>query len=454
MKKPKLDASKFCQLHCHSVYSQRDGAITIRDLADTAADKHGQDAVAVSDHGILSSGFVLYQYATQLRPQNNKKPIKPIIGCEMYINDTRQELFDWLPTAHEHKKVERANIRKSLAKYYHGLVIARNQTGYYNLMRIHNESWRNFYHRPMTTPELLFENTEGLIYSTACQAGHIPFHILSGEMDKALYLIDQYKEAFRDWFFLELMPIESEFQKNLNKELIKISKQKNIPLIITNDSHYLEPEDYELHRALINLDRLRKGGKSTTENGKSPDNLWEFGVQDLYLKNLDQMYESWRGFHKGKIFNESMFMSAVETVAYIIDEIEMYNLEAPPRVPKIYDDEWGTIKSLVTEGLQTKVKKGIIPAEGKTIQDYVDRIKLELGVFRDTRTVDYMLICQDMIQWAKGNGIEVGAGRGSAAGSLVSYLLGITDLDPLKWGLFFERFMSVSRVAKMKLELE
>jgi len=250
MKIPKeINNSKFCQLHAHSVYSQRDGAITIRDLVDTTADKYGQKAVAVSDHGIVSSGYVLYQNALHLRPQRGAEPIKPIIGCELYINDTRQELFDWLPKAQEVEKEERAKIRNSLAKYYHGLLIAKNRTGYYNLIKIHNEAWQNFYHRPMTTPELLWENTEGLIYSTACMSGHIPFFIQKqGDMDTALRLIDQYKEAFGEDFFIELMPIRSELQKGLNEILIDISRKKKVPLIVTNDSHYLEAEDQDYTR--------------------------------------------------------------------------------------------------------------------------------------------------------------------------------------------------------------
>ena len=434
-----IKPENFTHLHAHSCYSLKDGSIPIRTLVDRQV-QNGSRAVACTDHGNMTSAWFLYDYIHNVKGYQD---VAHIIGCELYLSTTRKELFDWLPIAKEDEpdKDKRNAKRKLLAKKYHQIILCKNETGYYNAVKVHNEAWKNgFYYSPATTKEFLFENSEGLIVTTTCLASLWCQKIIAGDLNGAEREIREWKEVFGEDFYVELQPTTSKEQILVNRELIKLAQKTGTRMIVTNDVHYI---DHELHYTLLNLGNLKKEAE-----GQGTQKMWEFDVNDLYIKSLDDMKCSWKETHRSKEFTESVFDGCIMAINDIVDSIEHYTLESTPLLPTVDDqDPLELLKKQTVEGFKEKVKKGLVPA--KLMDTYQDRIIEELDVISALGAENYINICALITSWCRSNNIGVGVGRGSAAGSLVLYLLGVTDVDPIKHNLLFARFLNMNRRPKL-----
>lgn len=403
--------------------------------------ENGSKAVAVTDHGMLTGGWFLYDY---IHNTKKLKDIKSIIGCELYINEQRDELMSWLPNQKQvEDKDERKATRDDLNQKHHQIILCKNKIGYFNAIKIHNDAWKNgFYYSPTTTKEMIFKHSEGLIVTTTCLASLWCKKIMANDLVGAENEIYLWKEVFGEDFYIELQPTNSRQQVLVNVELIKLAHKTNTPMIVTNDVHYIGKDDYELHRTLLNMEKLK--------HADNPDDvvLWEFGVDDLYIKTLEQMHDSWKDHHKSPVFTESVFEGCIESVHEVISKIEHFSLESAPLLPQVDDnDPLEKMKHDVIAGLANKIQKGLIPKE--KIPEYQERIAKEIGVISALNAENYINICAEMIGWCRQNDIGVGAGRGSAVSSLALYLLGITEVDPIKNDLLFERFLSINRRPKL-----
>ncbi len=401
-------SSKFTHLHVHSHYSLLDGLAKIDDLVNKAKEL-GMNSLALTDHGVLYGAIEFYKKAKEVG-------IKPIIGCELYI-------------APEGRHFKRAHIDK---KRWHLTVLVKNKKGYQNLItlvtRAHLEG---FYYKPRVDKELLREHSEGLIAMSACLHGEVPQLILDGNLDKAKQAAKEYEDIFGSGnFYLEIMPPDgAEDQRKANQGLKQISKQTGIPLVATNDIHYIYPEDAEAQEVLMCIN-----SNNTIED---EDRLTMEG--NFSVRSPQEMAE---------IFKQTP--QAIKNTQKIADqcnlEIELGKTELPHfHLPKGKTVD-GYLKTLCQQGIKQRYKK--ITSEIKKRLDY------ELSVIKKTGFASYFLIVQDFVNWAKQQGIVVGPGRGSAGGSLVSYLLGITNVDPLKYGLLFERFLNPQRVSMPDIDLD
>ncbi len=401
--------AKFTHLHLHSHYSLLDGLPKIDELLDYAK-KLGMDSIALTDHGVMYGIIEFYQKAKE-------KGIKPVVGEEFYL-------------AKERMSQKRPNIDN---ERYHLILLAKNFIGYQNLVKLTTKAWLDgFYYKPRIDEELLKEHSEGLICLTACLQGKIPRLILAGKIDEAEKLALEYKDLFgKDSFYLELQyhPHIKE-QEKVNKVLISFSKKLNIPLIATNDCHYLKKEDSEAQDILMLV--------NTGADPNDPERL-TMKADDFSLKTSEEMI---------KAFSE--VPEAIENTQKIVDlcnlELELNKVKLPYfEVPNGKSpDEY--LKELCLKGLEKRILQND--------QKVKERLDYELSVIKEAGFASYFLIVQDFVNWAKGNGIVVGPGRGSAAGSLVSYLLNITDIDPLKYDLLFERFLNPSRISLPDIDLD
>ena len=434
---------KFTHLHMHSAYSIKDGTIPISTLVDKQV-AEGAKGIAVTDHGMMTGGWFLYDYINNVKKH---KEVKTIIGIEAYLSETRDELNTFL--AADNKDMpsdERSVKRKQLAQKYHQILLCKNKKGYQNAVKIHNDAWQNgFYYSPATTKQMIFNHHEGLIATTTCLASLWCKKIMNGDLQGAEKELLLWKEVFGDDFYVELQPTHNRTQALVNVELIKLARKTNTKMIVTNDVHYIDKGDHELHFTLLNLGNLKKNLEADEDN---QEKLWEFNVDDLYIKRLDEMYDSWKEHHKSDVFTESVFESTIHNIAEIVDKVEKYTLESRPLLPQVNDQNpTDKLKSDVIRAFKDYVAKGIIPKD--RIAEYEDRVVEELNTIVMLQAENYINIYHDIADWCKNNNILVGAGRGSAPSSLLLYLLGITDVDPIKHGLIFARFLTTNRRAKL-----
>lgn len=401
---------KFTHLHVHSHYSLLDGLPKIDQLLDYVKEL-GMDSVALTDHGVLYGAVEFFQKAKE-------RGIKPIIGVEIYV-------------AFEKMSQKRPNIDN---KRYHLVLLAKNKEGYENLVKIVTKAHlEGFYYKPRVDEELLKKHSKGLIASTACLAGKIPRLIMSNKLDEAEELAQKYNKIFGQGnFYLELQhhPNIPE-QEKVNKELINISKKYGIPLIATNDVHYLKPEDAEAQDVLM---LINTGNNTSNTERKS------MTIDDFSLKTPEEMT---------KLFE--YIPEAIENTQKIVEKCN-FEFELGENKLPYFDvpnhktpDEY--LKDLCNEGL--KQRYGLKPNKKIT-----DRIEYELSVIKTTGFASYFLIVQDFVNWAKEKRIVVGPGRGSAGGSIVAYLLNITNIDPLKYDLLFERFLNPERISMPDIDLD
>ncbi|MDI3529310.1 MAG: polymerase subunit alpha [Thermoanaerobacter sp.] len=391
----------FVHLHVHSEYSLLDGSCRIKDLIAKTKELN-MKAIAITDHGVMYGVIDFYKEAVA-------QGIKPIIGCEIYVAPRSMQDREY--------GIDNEN--------YHLVLLAKDMTGYKNLMKIVTvASIEGFYYKPRVDREFLKEHSEGLIALSACLAGEVPSYILRGEYEKAKEAALFYDSIFgRGNFYLELQDHGILEQQKVNKELIRLSKETGIPLVATNDVHYLEKKDAKAHEVLLCI----QTGKTIDDEDRM-----SFPTDEFYLKSPEEM--------------ENLFSCCKEAIENTEKIADMCNVEFEfnkTKLPK-YDlpegvDSYEYLRNLCYEGLYKRYKN---PSK-----EVIERLDYELSVIEQMGYVDYFLIVWDFIKFAKDNGIMTGPGRGSAAGSLVAYTLGITNIDPIKYNLLFERFLNPERVS-------
>ena len=398
----------FVHLHLHTEYSLLDGACRIDRLFD-AAKKLGQKAVAITDHGVMYGVMEFYKKAKQ-------NGIKPIIGCEVYV----------APGSRFEKR------KTDYTPYNHLVLLCKNLKGYENLIKMVSLGFtEGFYSKPRIDKELLEKHSEGLIGLSACIAGEIPSALLYGDYEKAKQSALYFKKLFGEGdFYLELQNNGIKEQLIINNGLIKLSRELNIPLVCTNDVHYIEKEDSKMQEVLLAIGTGKKIGD---------EDLMSFETDEFYLKSAEEME---------KLFGN--IPEALENTLKIAEkcniEFEFHKLKLP-----VFDigeqNHFEYLKNLSFEGLFAHY--GENPES-----DVVDRLNYELSVIEKMGFVDYFLIVRDYVIYAKNNKIPVGPGRGSGAGSLVAYCIGITGIDPIKYDLLFERFLNPERVSMPDFDVD
>ncbi len=401
---------KFTHLHVHSHYSLLDGLAKIGQLLD-ACQELKMSSIALTDHGSMYGLVEFYREA-------KKRGIRPIMGCEAYLTPDSM-----------HQK--RPNIDN---KRHHLILLVKNKEGYRNLVKMTTKAYlEGFYYKPRIDKKLLRENNKGLIGLSACLAGEIPQAIIKGKPDKAEKLALEYQEIFGpNNFYLELQHHPNlEGQEKVNQALIKIAQKNNIPLVATNDTHYVKAEDNEAQDVLMSIQ---------TDKRLDDRERLTMRADDFSLRPTEQMIKDFKHVPE-----------AIENTQKIVDkcdfqfELNKYQLPHFEVPDKKTPEEF--LKELCLQGL-TKRKFN------KPLTEVLERLDYELGIIKETGFASYFLIVQDFVNWAKSQKIVVGPGRGSAAGSLVSYLLSITDIDPLKYGLLFERFLNPSRISMPDIDLD
>lgn len=397
----------FVHLHNHTCYSLLDGACRINELI-SAAKKNGQTALAITDHGVMYGAVEFYKEA-------KKQGIKPIIGCEVYV--APKSRFDKFKTGE--------------ADYHHLVLLCKNSKGYENLIKLVSAGFtEGFYSRPRVDKELIAKYSDGLIALSACLAGEIPRKILANDYEGAKNTAVWYRNIFgADNYFLELQNHGIEEQVKVNSFIKRIHNDTGIPLVATNDVHYVNADDFTIQKVLL---CVQTGKKLSEENG------FEFKTNEFYLKSSKQMIE---------LFSD--FEDAIENTEKIAErcnfDFEFGNIKLP-----FYD----TGDEDHFDYFKRKCHEGLLRIFGEPKKEYIDRLEYELSVIGKMGYVDYYLIVADYVGYAKSVGIPVGPGRGSGAASLAAYCLGITGIDPIKYNLIFERFLNPERVSMPDFDVD
>ena len=401
----------FVPLHIHSDYSLLDGASQLPALIDRAIEL-GIEAIALTDHGVMYGAVELIKIC---KKKNN---FKPIIGNEMYIINgdiTKQER----------------------RPRYHQVVLAKNNRGYKHLTKLTSISHlqgvqgKGIFSRPCINKELLKQYHEDLIVTSACLGGEVPQAILSGRPDIARKVAKWYQDIFGDDYYLEIQDHGSQEDRVVNVEIVKIARELGIKIIATNDSHYISCNDVEAHDALLCI----QTGKKIFEEKR----MRYSGTE--YLKSAEEMKQLFRDH-----LPEDVIEEAVSNTVEVAKKIEPYKILSPPRTPNFPIPSGHTadtyVEQVTWEGLLAKLNR---KSRSEIDETYKQRVKYELKMIQEMGFSEYFLVVWDYIKFARDNGIPVGPGRGSAAGSLVAYCMGITNIDPVHHGLLFERFLNPER---------
>ncbi len=412
---------KFVHLHLHSHYSLLDGAIKIDDIINKAVE-FDMSAVGITDHGNMFGAVEFYEKAF-------KKSVKPIIGCEMYVSRADMTL---------------KNSNEKL--YYHLILLAKNEEGYQNLSKLISKSYtQGFYYKPRIDKKILKENHNGLIALSACLKGEIPYNLIQGKMDLAEKSLQYYLDIFGDDFYLEMQVQGIEEQKTVNAGMIGLSKKYSVPLVATNDCHYLLKDDYEAHDVLLCI----QTGKTIEDKDRM-----RFSTKDLYFKSQEEMTDLFRGYpgeaiSNTKIIEDKCNFSFKLKEGHHFPQFIIRETNDGPAAPRISILDF--FEKEAREGFDERfIKNPTKMAKEsylKNTEAYKKRLDMEIEVIKKSNFAGYFLIVSDFIKYAKDNGIPVGPGRGSAAGSLVAYSLKITDIDPIKYNLMFERFLNPERIS-------
>ena len=401
----------FVHLHLHTEFSLLDGACRINKLVKRVKEL-GQEAVAITDHGVMYGVIDFYKAC-------KAEGIKPIIGCEVYVAPRGRTRFQ--------------KVHEFDSNFSHLVLLCRNEEGYRNLSYMVSQAFlEGFYMKPRIDLDLLKEHCGGLIACSACLGGEVPKLLSAGDYDKAKEVALEMREWFgEDGYYLELQDHGIPAQRQVNAGLMRLHQETGIPLIATNDAHYLRREDAEMQDILMCI-----------QTGKTLDdpNRMKFETQEFYVKSEEEM--------------ASLFPNcpeALENTAKIADmcnvEFEFGKYHLPHfQLPEGWTDGDAYFEKLCMDGFRWRY-----PAEPP---EYLEKLRYEMGMIRKMGFVDYFLIVSDFIAYAKNHGIPVGPGRGSAAGSMVSYCLNITDLDPVKYNLYFERFLNPERVTMPDIDID
>ena len=403
--------SDFVPLHLHTHYSLLDGAIRIEDLIKKAVE-YKLPAIAITDHGNLFGAIPFYKKVS-------KAGMKPIIGCEVYITSGSY--------------LDKKGTGSDTATTHHLILLCKDLNGYKNLSTLVSKAYlEGFYYRPRIDKELLSQYSGGLIGLSSCLKGEIPYYLASGQLDKAREAALSYKKILGpDNFFLELQANELPEQEEINKQLIELSRDLHIGLVATNDCHYLQKDDAKAHDVLICI----QTGKTVNDT-----NRMKFSKDTFYFKSPEEMKEKFKHVPE-----------AIENTKKIAGRCNLdfkFGVFHLPKytVPKGYDTNT-YLNKLVREGLERKFSNNIP-------ENYSDRLQSELKTIEAMDFSSYFLIVWDFINYAKSKGIPVGPGRGSAAGSLVAYSLDITEIDPMKYDLLFERFLNPDRISMPDIDVD
>ena len=404
--------SEFVHLHNHSDYSLLDGAQKIDQLVNTIDDLN-MDAVALTEHGNMFSVLPYYKQA-------KKAGIKPIIGCEIYVA---------VGSRFEKKTRSDGGWGNN-----HLILLAQNFTGYKNLMKLVTAGYlEGFYYRPRIDMDLLREYSEGLICMSACLKGVVPEKMLKGDYEGARKEALLFSEIFQDRYYLEIqnhgIPEEEQNLKNMKK----LSQDLNLPLVCTNDAHYAKKEHWEAHDIHICLG---------TGKERSDPNRLRYATPEFYFKTQDEMHKLFKEF-PGAIENTRKIADSID-ITLPIGESHLPNFPIPKEANTSDPDEY--LKSITESGAQNLY--------GEITPEIKKRMSHELNVIKNMGFAGYFLITADFVEYAKKSSIPVGPGRGSAAGSLVSYALGITSIDPLKHDLLFERFLNPDRISMPDIDID
>ena len=399
----------FVHLHTHSEYSLLDGANRISDLVRKATELE-MPALALTDHGCLFGAWSFHKAA-------KKEGVKPILGMEAYVapGDRR----------------DRSRRGQGERAYYHLVLLARDMEGYRNLVKLSSIGYtEGFYHRPRVDREVLAQYSKGLIVSSACMAGEVAHHLLAEDRESAREAAQWYANVFDGRYYLEVQAHDSEGQGKLNKEVFSLSAELGVPVVATNDAHFLTANDHDAHDVLLCI--------GLGKDREDPNRMrYDEG---LYFKSAEEISE--RFPDRPDVIENTLAIA--DQVALDFDKT--YHLPAFP-LPKSHGDEHDYLVHLSVEGAVARY--------GDPLPGHVqERLDYELGVIKGTGYAGYFLITWDFIDWARRNGIPVGPGRGSAAGSLVAYALGITNLCPLEHDLLFERFLNPERISMPDIDID
>lgn len=399
----------FTHLHVHTEYSLLDGFSRVKTLVKRAKEK-GMTAVAITDHGCMFGAIDFYKAA-------KAEGIKPIIGCEVYT--APRKLTDKDPNYDKHQG--------------HLVLLAKDMTGYKNLIKIVSKSYVDgFYYKPRTDMDELKKHSQGLIALSACLAGDVPRAIMNGNYDKARKLAMEYRNIFGNGnYYLEIQDHGLPEQKQVNTEVVRLSRELNIPLVATNDVHYVDKDDAKIQDILMCL-QMQK----TIDD----ENRMKFPSDEFYLKSREEM--------------EQLFPELEEALDNTNEIAERCNVEF--EFHKYHLPRYDVPEGYTTNGYFRELcQKGLVERYGEDCpEEYKERLEYELNTIENMGYVEYFLIVWDFINFAKQNNIMVGPGRGSAAGSIVAYTLKITDIDPMKYSLLFERFLNPERVSMPDIDID
>ena len=399
----------FTHLHLHTEYSLLDGACRIKPLVQRAKEL-GQSALAVTDHGVMYGVIDFYRACI-------KEGVKPIIGCEVYV----------APRTRFDKTYE---LDKD---YYHLILLCENNTGYHNLMKLVSLGFtEGFYSKPRVDRELIERYHEGLICLSACLSGELPKKLLSGDYSSALAAAEYYQRVFgKDNYFIELQNHGIEEQLRVNPDLIRIAREIGAGLVVTNDCHYIRREDSVLHEILLCIQ---------TNHTINDENKAAFATDEFYLKSEDEMRALFPDLDEA--FENTCRIAERCNVEIRFGERKLPDFKTPDN-----EDHYSYLKRLSYEGLRRRYGDSLS-------SELTERLEYELSVINRMGFVDYFLIVNDFVQYAKSKDIPVGPGRGSGAGSLCAYCIGITGIDPIKYNLLFERFLNPERVSMPDFDID
>ena len=400
---------QFVHLHIHSEFSLLDGANRIKDLP-VRAKGLGMDAMAITDHGVMFGAIDFYKSC-------KKEGIKPIIGCEVYV--APRSRFDREPGIDN--------------KYNHLILLAKNNQGYKNLSKLVSLGFIDgYYYKPRIDLEILEKYSDGLVCLSACLAGSVNQALLNGQNEKAEEIALWHKRVFGEDYYIEIQNNGIKEQVLANQKLVQLARKLDIPLVATNDAHYLKREDAYNHEVLLCIQ---------TGKRMSDEDRMKFDTEELYVKSPEEMIDYFKAFP-----------DAIENTVKIAEkcnvEFEFGHTILPNyEVPDGFETHYDYLEHLCKEGMKKRYGENIP-------EEYQKRAEYELGVIKKMGYVDYYLIVWDYIHFAKLNDIPVGPGRGSGAGSILAYAIEITDIDPMKYNLLFERFLNPERVSMPDFDVD